>query len=177
MSRSKRIKYIIQGLLMLLCVAILQIDYNIGVDIIIIIWAVYMAIYAVNQLLYYITLARYMVGGMRVLFKALLVLNIVIEIWLLSDIPKVYIMIYLAAGLAFGGLVDVLRAMETRKLQGVGWKIKLTQGCITIMMAVISLFYVNSARMIVYFFSFGLISSAITKITEAFRKTAVVYIR
>jgi len=175
MGKTKRVLYILQGILMLLSVGIMITEPEFGYTLIIEILIISFMIYAINQLIYYFTLAKYMVGGKLVLCKALLVLNLAINTWGISDVPKRYIMLYLVGGLALAGTIDVLRALETRKNHGINWRLKLVQGVGTIVISLAGLF-AGSTSVIVYFFCAGVVSSAITKFTEAFRKTSIIYI-
>lgn len=174
MTKMRRINYIIQGLLILLVVGVLLIDPEDGYVLILAFLSISFLVYGINQLLFYFTLAKYMVGGKYIICKAIAVLDLGLEAAALTEVPKMYVMIYLVAGLVFGGFIDVLRAMDTRKREGRRWKVKLLQGIITIVIALAGLFFVNSTHIVVYFFCFGAVSLAFTRIVEAFRDTTIV---
>jgi len=173
---STRIKNFIFGIVMLLCAVTLLYDHTLGYKIIIAILSLSFLIYGIRRLYYYLTMARYMVGGMAVLIKAVIILNLAFFVLKMSDIPKIYIMVYLVAGLMFTGVVDILRALEAKKHGSTKWKLKFSQGILTMLISVTALFFIESSSIIIYIFCIGLISSAITRLTEAFRKTAIIYI-
>lgn len=177
MSKLHRFNYVVEGLFMLLYAILLIIQPTQAYAAILGILGLSMIVYGINQFIYYLRLARYMVGGILILCKALIILNFGLEALYLTNVHKMYIMIYFAAGLAFTGIVDILRALETKKVDGKGWKLKFIQGVITIVVSIIGLIFGASTNAVVYFFSFGLISSALTKISEAFRKTDIIYIQ
>lgn len=176
MGKVKRFIYFFEGILMLLSVAILITDTEDGYLFIVAFLSVYLFAYAVNQLIYYFSLARYMVGGKVILCKALILLDLSIEVLFLSAVPKYYVMFYLVLIMVFAGFVDVLRALETKNNNGRNWKIKLVQGIITIGVALFSVPFVSTTNIVIYLFCISFVSSAITKISESFRKNSLVYI-
>lgn len=169
-------KNILISILMFLFVGIMLAFPEDGYALVTGVLSISLFVYGLGRFFYYFRMAKYMVGGNIVLIKSLVIINLGFFTMSLENIPKLYVMLYLVGILMFGGLVDALRAMETKKNEGLHWRLKLTQGIITIVVSLVCLFFYNSENLIVYFYCFGLITSAITRITETFRKTAIVYV-
>ena len=176
MSSSQRIRAVISGLLMTLMSIILFLLRQDGLIIVAVILAVSLTVYGVRMLIYYIFMARHMVSGRMALYVGLIVTDFGIFLLSISDIPKIYIALYLLAVYAFTGVIDVLRGLEIKKMGSSSWRLNVISGAINIIIAVLCVAMIKSTTMIVYLYSIGLLYSAVTKIIAAFRRTAIVYI-
>lgn len=177
MGKFKRFTSFIKGLLLLVAIAVMLSNPEKGYTYIVSSVSLSLIVYSINQFIYYFSLARYMVAGKIILCKAFIVINLAIEVGYLNFIPQYYVMIYLVIGLIFTGIVEVLRAMETKNNHGVHWKFKLYQGIVTILISMAGLcFLTTSTRMIIYLYCIGLLSVAITKISEGIRPNSIVYV-
>ena len=134
-------------------------------------------VYGIKTLIYYITMTRHMVGGRIMLYLAVVVLDLGMFTMMLTNIPKMYIALYLVVVYAFSGAIDILRALEAKKYQAPSWRFSLISGIINVVIAILCIVFIGSTNMIVYLYSAGLIYSAIARIITAFRKTAIVYIQ
>ena len=176
MSGVQRIKDILIGILIILGAVILIAFPKEGFIITAAILSLSLFIYGIKTLIYYFTMARHMVGGRIMLYLAVVVLDLGMFTMMLTNIPKIYIVLYLLVIYAFAGVVDILRALEAKKYQTSSWKLSLISGIISVVVAVLCVVFIGSTNMIVYFYSAGLIYSAIVRIVTACRKTAIVYI-
>lgn len=131
----------------------------------------------IRLLVYYFTMARFMVGGRSILFRAVIVLDLAAFTYALSDIPRVYVIVYLIAYHAFAGAIDVMRAMEAKRFEAPSWKINMGYGLVNIGIAAACCIFAGSVEMIVYVYAAGLLYSGVDRIVSAFRRTAVVYIQ
>lgn len=133
----------------------------------------------VGSLYYYLTMARNMVGGQNVLYRAMVFLDLGILAGMLADHPTVYAIVYMALLLAFGGIVSVLRANEARKIGG-HWKLRLVSGLTELMLALlvssIAAAY-GRVDVAVFVYGAGLIYSAVLRIAAAFRHNEIVFIQ
>ena len=145
-------------------------------QILILFYSVMMGLYGLRLLVYYFAMARYMVGGKAMLYRGILFFDFSTFAATLVRLPHVYILLYLAGTLAFSGIVDVLRALEARKIQG-AWKLKISQGLICILTAGISIVFWHSPEMVVYNFAIGLVYSAIVRVINAFRSAPVIVVQ
>ena len=177
MSNGQRIKSVLIGVLILLGAVIMIAFPKEGMIITAGILSLSLFIYGIKTLIYYITIARHMVGGRIMLYIAVVVLDLGMFTMMLTNIPKIYIVLYLVVVYAFSGVVDILRALEAKKYQAPLWRLSLISGIISIVIAILCIVFIGSTNMIVYLYCAGLIYSAIVRIVTACRKTAIVYIQ
>ena len=177
MSSGRRIKNVLIGILIILGAVILIAFPEEGIIITASILSLSLFVYGIKTLIYYITMTRHMVGGRIMLYLAVVVLDLGMFTMMLTNIPKMYIALYLVVVYAFSGAIDILRALEAKKYQAPSWRLSLTSGIISVVIAILCIVFIGSTNMIVYLYSAGLIYSAIARIVTAFRKTAIVYIQ
>ena len=177
MSGGQRIKNVLIGILIILGAVILIAFPEEGIIITASILSLSLFVYGIKTLIYYITMTRHMVGGRIMLYLAVVVLDLGMFTMMLTNIPKMYIALYLVVVYAFSGAIDILRALEAKKYQAPSWRLSLTSGIISVVIAILCIVFIGSTNMIVYLYSAGLIYSAIVRIITAFRKTAIVYIQ
>lgn len=177
MSSGQRIKNILIGVLIILGAVILIAFPEDGLTITAAILSISLFIYGIRKLIYYFTMARHMVGGRIILYLGIIMLDFGMFAMMMTQIPRIYIVIYLVVIYAFDGVIDILRSLEAKKYQASGWQFRLITGIIGIIFAILCIVFINSARVIVYLYSAALIYAAVVKIVTAFRKTAIVYIQ
>ena len=177
MSSGQRIKNVLIGILIILGAVILIAFPEEGIIITASILSLSLFVYGIKTLIYYITMTRHMVGGRIMLYLAVVVLDLGMFTMMLTNIPKMYIALYLVVVYAFSGAIDILRALEAKKYQAPSWRFSLISGIISVVIAILCIVFIGSTNMIVYLYSAGLIYSAIARIVTAFRKTAIVYIQ
>ncbi len=173
MSSGQRIKNILIGIAIILGALILIAFPEETASIL----SLSLFIYGIKTLIYYATMARHMVGGRIMLYLAVVVLDLGMFTMMLTNIPKIYIVLYLVVVYAFAGAVGILRALEAKRYQAPMWKLSLISGIINVVIAILCIIFMRSTNMIVYLYCVGLIYSAIVRIVTAFRKTAIVYIQ
>ena len=177
MSSGQRIKNVLIGVLIILGAVILIAFPEEGIIITASILSLSLFVYGIKTLIYYITMTRHMVGGRIMLYLAVVVLDLGMFTMMLTNIPKMYIALYLVVVYAFSGAIDIMRALEAKKYQAPSWRFSLISGIISVVIAILCIVFIGSTNMIVYLYSAGLIYSAIARIVTAFRKTAIVYIQ
>ena len=96
MTRINRIENFLIGLLMIAGSIALAINPEESLPVITAIMSVSLWIYGIRMMVYYLTMARHMVGGLRVLFRAILMLDLGYFAMGLTEIPLLYVMLYLA---------------------------------------------------------------------------------
>ena len=177
MSGGQRINNVLIGILIILGAVILIAFPEEGIIITASILSLSLFVYGIKTLIYYITMTRHMVAGRIMLYLAVVVLDLGMFTMMLTNIPKMYIALYLVVVYAFSGAIDILRALEAKKYQAPSWRFSLISGIINVVIAILCIVFIGSTNMIVYLYSAGLIYSAIVRIITAFRKTAIVYIQ
>lgn len=178
MNSFQRIKKFLSGLAMFLGSFILIVEPEDGYYIIAVLLSISLLISGVKSLVYYFTMARNMVGGKSIFYRALITIDLGIFTFTAITIPKIYLICHLLISHGFSGIVDMLRAMEDKKLEASSWRMSFLYGLGNLLIAVIALRCVfnQSTWMVVYIYSAGLAYSAIMQMVASFRKTAIVYI-
>ena len=131
-----------------------------------------------RYLVYYFRTGRFVVGGRLILFIGIILFDFGVFTMTLHDEPLAIIVIYMIAFYAFAGLVDILRAVEAKKQEGV-WKAKMLLGVIEVAVAGLVLFcglVLRSPDDVIIVYGVGVIISGVMRIVNSLRRTAVVYI-
>ena len=178
MNVIQRIKKILFALVMIAAAVVFIIappEYSLVI--IVAILSLGFAAKSIMDIIFYFRMARHMVGGKLILFKGVLMLDLALLSLSLYNIPTIFILLYLIGIYAFSGVIDILRALESRKAVEGPWKLKFSHGLVNIALAVVCLIFINSMLFAVLIYSAGLIYSAVMRIISAFRKTAFVVIQ
>lgn len=178
MNSVQRIRKFISGLFMLLGSFLLITEPEGGFYIIAVILSISLTIDGIKSLIYYFAMARNMVGGKSIFYKALIMIDLGIFTFTAINIPKIYLVCHLLISHGFSGIVDMLRAMEDKRLEAPSWRMSFLYGLGNLLVAVTALRCVfnQSSWMVVYIYSAGLAYSAVMQMVSSFRKTAIVYI-
>ena len=169
MTKRQKLKNIMIAILDVVFGIIMIAVPDFGYLMIIGIMSVTLLFYGLKKLLFYFTMARHMVGGKRILYDGMIIFDLGAFTVAMADIPRFYIMIYLMGGIIFSGVIEVLRSMEKKKL-GAGYKFKLTQGIVCILIGIFGMIFSKDTNYIVYFYCIGMLYSAYIRIAEVFRK-------
>ena len=132
--------------------------------------------YGAYSLVYYITMARHMVGGLSVLFIAVIAIDLGSLALAFYAQPRLSIVMYLVGYNAFTGVVAIARAVESKVFES-RWMLTLVHGIVNIALAVACLAFINSDQIVVAIFCFGLFYSACVRLVSAFRPTEIIYIQ
>ena len=176
MSRFQKIRNIIIALLMIIFAAALIIDPEDGILLVAAALGIILLVYGIQKIIYYFSMAMHMVGGKLMLYIGIVVLDAGLFILTLSDVPRIYIVLYLVGINAFSGVIGILRAFEL-KGAGAGWKFKFASSLFQILIGAASLVFIKNTQIVVYIFAAGLLYSAIERIVSSFRKTKIIYIQ
>lgn len=177
MSRIQRIRTFIEGLIIIIGAILLIIYRSHAYEAILIFLAAGFIFYGVKRLVFYFLMARHMVGGKEILYKGIILFNFGVITSSVSNIPKIYILLYLAVIHAFSGIVEILRTNELKTYGGKAWRMKLFHGIVNIMMAAFCILFFRKQNTAVYIYSVGLIYSGIIRMVTAFRRTTFMFIR
>lgn len=175
MTAGKRILNVLSGVIMLLCSVGMMLYPNDGYVFVVFFVDISLLLYGVRMLVYYFTMARFMVGGIATFYKSIIAIDFGMFVFNIEIIPQKYAMLYLVFCLAFSGIVDVLRAMESRSIAA-PWRLHMGYGVLKFVTAVSCLFFLNSVKVLTFIYCIGLIHSAVLAFINAFRKSAIVYI-
>ena len=176
MTKFQRVKEIVFGLIMIFLAYVMMRFPKEGYEFIIFIFAVYFTLTGIRNITYFVTMARYMVGGRTSLYNGIILLDLGILTRELTNVPHYYVLVYLIAIHAFSGAVEVLRALEAKRFGG-SWKLKMGHGVVNILMALVCAVFIKYMNLAVIIYCIGLIYSSILRIISACRRTKLVYIQ
>ncbi len=176
MNRFQKIRSFVISIIMITMSIILLIFPEDGYTAVTVILSLIMLAKGFEAIIYYFTMARYMVGGKATLFLAIILLDFGAFTITLVDIPHIYLALYLLGLHGLSGLIQLLRGFEARRMGG-SWRLTMAHGAVNLIIAVSSCIFIGSAEILVYLYCTGLIYSAVIHIITSFRKTAIVYIQ
>ena len=131
----------------------------------------------IARLYFYFSMARYMVGGKVSLYEGVILIDAAVFSISLSDVPKFYLLLYLAIVHAFSGLVEILRSREAGSYKAKGWLRKFLHGLVNIALALGCIIFIKRANTASLIYAVGLLYSGIIRIVTAFRRSTLVYIQ
>ena len=115
MTRSGRVFNFIWGLFILILGVLIAIDPWHSYGVVVFFLSLYLLVYGIRTISYYFTLARHMVGGRISFYKGIILLDMAFLSFAIADVPRIYVMLYLVVLRGFSGIVDILRAVESRQ--------------------------------------------------------------
>ena len=77
----------------------------------------------------------------------------------------------------FAGVMDILRALESKRLQAKSWKLALSHGIINVLIAGVCLAFIGTVNISILIYGLGLMYSGGICVIQALRKTEVIYIQ
>ncbi len=177
MTRFQRIKSLIHGVGVMAAGVAMVLYPNDTYVFVILFLSLGLLISGIDRLIYYFTMARYMVGGRTILYRGIVFLDFALFTMSLSDVPKIYILMYLAMVHAFSGLVDILRAVEAKGYSAKNWRLKLFHGILNVCVAISCFVFLKNPKTAVLVYGVGLVYSGFLRLVSAFRKTTFAFIR
>ena len=176
MTKLQRIANLILGLLMIACGIILLLDPKGGLLVVAFILGLAVSLYGVRKLVYYLRMARFMTGGLSVLFIAIIAIDIGVFAVAVIDNPQLAIAIYLICYNALTGVLSIARGVES-KLFGSSWVLNVVYGLVNLALAALCIAFANSDETIIWIFCIGLFYNAGVRIASAFKPTEIIYIQ
>ncbi len=180
MSRFQRIRSFIIGVLLLLYSLLLLLLPKDSYGTITLIIALILLFYGARQLIFYLRMARHMVGGKIILYEAIIILDLGLFTYSLYDDQSLTILVFLLIIYSFTGFVDILRAFEEKKNGSRRWVGKLLTGSAMVIFAaalVVIALVMKNTLILKYGFCLSVAYAGIRRIISAFKKTAIVYIQ
>ena len=177
MTRMQKIRSIFVAIVTILASIYMIVEPDDGLITMALILSIALVTMGLKYLIYYFTMARHMVGGKGILFYGLIVFDFGLFTLSLSNIPKLYLVLYLVVINGFSAAVTILRGLNAKKMHSASWRLSISHGILNLALAFFCIIFVRSTSVVVYVYCFGLIYSSIIRIISAFRKTAVVYIQ
>ena len=176
MTLKTRILNILLSLVTIACCIFLLKNPDDGYYYVVLAMDVLFLFFGIRKFLYYMTQARYMTGGISVLYKSIIYMDFGIFSFTQHTVPPKYISLYLAVLFLFFGVTDIIDAYGAKKIESDFWMDGFITGMIKILIAMVCLFHLNSIRIMTYVLCAFLIFTAISGIVSAFRRSAIIYI-
>ena len=112
MSVGKRIVKIIVGVVVVILAILMILQPDWGYMLINAVLGIALLVSAIGSLIYYFRLARHMVGGRSTLFSGLIQLDLAVFTLTLTDLPKIFLMIYLVSVFGVTGVLRLARGLD-----------------------------------------------------------------
>ncbi len=162
---------------MILSGIILIITPDEGMTLIAFVLSVFLIGRGLKFITYFFSMARLMVGGISILLIGVFLFDFGIFTLTVLNHPRLIVIIYLLAGHLFDGVVNTVKSIREKKEKAGSWKRDLAEGIIHVILAILCIAFINNIEALVVIYSLGLFYSALTRISAALRRTAIVYIQ
>ena len=176
MNSFKRVMNIFAAIIMIACAALMFLDPGNGFKLVILLLTLTLTIRGLRLIIYYISMARHAVGGIAILYEGIILFDAGLFATSLGNVPLVYTMLYLIICMLVSGGIDVMRANEARGMDAERWKLQMFYGAGNVVLAIVCIFFLNTAALLSIVYGISLLHSAVCRIITAFRRTAIVYI-
>lgn len=174
MSRIQRITGALKGFFFLAASTFVLLMRRDGFYVVLFLISLSLVLAGIRYLSYFISMARYMTGGWRILLQGFIALDMGLFSLSISSIHPRYIMLYLIGVNLFNALVDILRALESKKMEAPGWKLSVAAGAFEIFLSVMGVFFLDSLWLASLLYCVGLIYSGLYCVARAFSRTDVI---
>ena len=177
MSKLRRVWNIISAIILMLSGIVLIVVPDAGMTIIAFGLSVFLIARGLKFIIYYFSMARLMVGGKSMLLIGVFLFDFGIFTLTVLNYPRLIVIIYLLGGHIFNGIVNIVKSIREKKEKAGSWKRDLAEGLVHVILASICIIYIGNIEVLVIIYSLGLFYSALTRISAALRRTAIVYIQ
>ncbi|MCR5773797.1 MAG: hypothetical protein K6G42_01810 [Lachnospiraceae bacterium] len=177
MTLLQRIKSIIIGAIMIATAIMINVNLEQGYIILLFILAAGLIVAGIGSLYYYLSMGRFIVGGRMFLYRGLILIDIGSFALTLSDVPRIYVLLYLMFIHTFSGIVEILRALESRQYGARSWKLKMSHGIVNLLVVVACFIFRKYPETLVIVYSLGIAYSGVMNIISALRKRSFIYIQ
>ena len=175
-TKLQRIANFALSLLMIVCGVLLLFEPRDGLVIVAAVLGIAFVIYGLRKLVYYLTMARHMAGGLSILFMAVIVLDIsVFALAIIAD-PRISIVLYLVVYNLYTGVLAIARGVESKLFES-RWALSVLHGLVNIALAVLCVAFVGSDQIVVAIFCIGLFYNAVVRLVSVFKPTEIIYIQ
>ena len=116
MSSFQRIQNIVIGLITIVIAISMMALPERGYGLAALLISISFAFSGLRTLIYYFTMARFMVGGKRILFRGLILLDLGLFTFTLVDNSKLYVILYLVIIHAISGAISIVKSLQVTEL-------------------------------------------------------------
>ena len=176
MSSRQRIQNIVIGLITIVVSIFMMSLPERGYQLAALIISISFTVSGLRTLLYYFTMSRFMVGGKRILFRGLILLDLGLFTSTFINSSKFYMILYIVIIHAIAGAIATLKGRQAKQNDAPSWKLSMVYGVVNLLMALFCIVFIRSTEMIVYIYCAGLIYSGVMRLYSVFRRTEIVYV-
>lgn len=176
MTNVQRLGNFLLSLFMIVCGVALLTDPQNGIYVVELVLAAAFFLYGVRKLVYYLTTARHMVGGLSILFIGVIAIDVSVFALTVVEDPRFSLVLFLVCFNLYTGILSIARGIESRLFES-GWKLNVLHGLINLVLAVLSIVFVGSDQILVAIFCIVLFYNAITRLVSVFKPTEIIYIQ
>ena len=177
MNAASRIFKCVTGILIIVLAVVMMMWPEWGYLVINAVLGLTLLISAIRNLVYYFRMARHMVGGRNTLYSALIQLDLAMFTLTLTNIPKIFIMIYLVSVFGVTGLLRLLRGLEAKKRNAPAWYGSFINGVVYLLITVLCTIFISNTTVMVIVFCVGLIFVGLSRVVSAFQRAKIVYVQ
>ena len=177
MSVGKRIVKIIVGVVVVVLAILMILQPDWGYMLINAVLGIALLVSAIGSLIYYFRLARHMVGGRSTLFSGLIQLDLAVFTLTLTDLPKIFLMIYLVSVFGVTGVLRLARGLEARSRKAPAWYWSFLSGLFYVLIAFLCTIFISNNAIMVMIFSVGMLFMGVGNIVSSFYRSKIVYVQ
>ena len=177
MSKTRRVFNIITAVLTIQGALVLMLVPAAAFQLISVCVGLVLGYYGLRYIVYYLTHAQHMVGGKWIFLVGLIMFDMGVFATTLYEQAQAILIIYVVAAHLVAAVLNIVRAVVNKKDNNPGWKIDLAQGIGNIAQVVLCLVFINYVEIPVFIYCGGVIYSAVLRIIQSFKKTAIVYVQ
>ena len=108
MTRLQKTTNTLTALMMAIAAAILIVAPEYGYFVIVLILSITLMFRGARSIWYYAVLSQHMVGGLRTFFRGIIVFDAGLLTLALSEVPRIYVILYLSGVYIVSGTIDIL---------------------------------------------------------------------
>ena len=177
MTRIQKIRSFLGGIILIVVSTLMAVSPEGELRTVALFLSLTLTLRGIWYFVYYLSMARHMVGGKGILFYSVILFDFGMFTLALSDIPRIYLALYLLFINGLSAALEIVRGIEAMRMKSPSWKLSTSQGILNLLLAVFCIVFIRSERILVYIFCFGLFYTGLIKVVSAFRRTAIVYIQ
>lgn len=124
----------------------------------------------------YLSMGRHMVGGLSLLVRGIIMLDVAAFAFTIVDEPNLYVALYLLGANFYAGGTAAFRVLDAYKTGARHWRLTLAHSVLSIGLAVACLVYLGNQDVLKLIFCISLFTSGFARITRSLTETDVIHI-
>ena len=144
MNKIQRARYLLSAAVMFVCAAVIISIPYFGFVISAFILGGILVITGIRYLVYFFTMARYMVGGMSMLYRGILIIDVGAFAFSMIDKANVFILLYMLWFYGTAGFFSIVRGRNAKKSGSPIWRLSIINGIVNLLFVLASLIFIRS---------------------------------